>query len=213
MISILVNNQLRTTVSLPAGGIKNVKFSVDDLPDGKLTVKAFSEDSYGNRSGLSTVLVANKDTKGPLIQEKGVSFIISPATDTPMLAIGIRSNEYASLEVSGGDGYSESYDPADWIVSPLLNGTMNVVLYDKTGNASVVNNTAISPAFHVERDATFMESPPRLSGFAKQIALISMLAIVLLLTSAIIIKVRIQHPRMIVSASVVLLLASIIFLW
>lgn len=213
MVSILVNNQVRMTTSLPAGGIENVALNVNDLPDGKLVVKAFSEDEAGKRSGLSQVLIANKDTLGPVVQDKDVSFIISPGTDMPMVAIGILSDEYTSLKISGDNDYSASHVSADWVVSPLLNGTMNIVLYDKAGNASVINDTAISPSFYVERDASFMESPARLSGLVKRVALTSMVLIFLLLSLAIIIKVRIQHPRMIAQVSIVLLLASIIFLW
>lgn len=213
IVSILVNNQVRTTISLSADGIENVKLDVGDLPDGKLVVKAFSEDNDGNRSGLSAVLIANKDTQGPAVQEKDVSFIISPATDTPMIAIRVLSDEYVLLKVSGDDNYSASHDSAGWVVSPLLNGTMNIVLYDKAGNASVINDTAISPSFYVERDVSFMDSPARLSGLVKRAALVSMVVIFLLLSLAIIIKIRIQHPRMIAHASIVLLLASIIFLW
>jgi uncharacterized protein YkwD len=213
IVSILINNQVRMTTSLSADGIGSVKLNVKDLPDGELVIKAFSEDSEGVKSDLSTVLIANKDTQGPVIQERGVSFIISPATDTPTVAIGVLNDEYISLRVGGDNDYNELYEPADWVVSPLLDGTMNIALYDKAGNASIINDASISPSFYVERDTSFMNSSNRLSGLVKRVTLLSIIVILLLLSLAIIIKIRIQHPRMIVSASLVLLLASILFLW
>ena len=206
-VSVLVNNQTQAKRTLDAVGISKLTLLLSDFPDGEIVVKAFAENAAGRRSGYSASQVFIKDTKGPQVEKEALAFIASPATDEPVAWLRVPEGDYTSVGVTTGEEQL-IYDPEEAVVVSL-GKIATLVLSDAVGNVQVISDLTLAPSFYTERDTMYLENPARFSGLAQRVALTVAIVVLLLLTLAIVIRINIQHPRMIARASLIVLLALI----
>ena len=135
-------------------------------------------------------------------------FIASPVTDMPTAPFRAPEGDFASLGVTVG-GEEVIYELREAVVVSLSD-VMTLVLSDVVGNTQVIDNLALAPSFYTERDPVYVTSTARFSDLSRRIALVVMAIILILLALAVVIRINIQHPRMIAHASLVVLLALII---
>ncbi|MFH1353680.1 MAG: CAP domain-containing protein [bacterium] len=207
-VSVLINNQVRAKYVLSAVGVGKLTVQLADIPDGEIVVKAMAENTEGGQSGFSTVQAFTKDTQGPKIDKEALMFIASPATDTPIALLQAPEESFASLSVMVG-GEKKVYKPQEAVVVPL-DEVVTFSLSDEVGNTQVIDSLVLAPAFYTERDPVYVTSTARFSGLSRRVNLVIMAIMLILLALAIVIRINIQHPRMIAHASLVVLLALII---
>lgn len=206
-VNILVNNQMRAKRTLDAAGISKLTMLLNDLPDGEIAVKAFAENAAGARSDYSASQVITKDTKGPQVEKEALAFIASPATDESVALLRVPEGDYTTVGVATDEGQL-IYNPEESVIVSL-GKIASLVLSDAVGNVQVISSLTLAPSFYTERDAMYLENPARFSDLSQRVALTVAIIVLLLLTLAILIRINIQHPRMIAHASLVVLLALI----
>lgn len=214
-VTILINNQERSTVTISQTGEIIHKLALRGLPDGEIVIKSYAEKPSGIKSELSKPLIVQKDTVGPELNPEDLVFVISPATDEAMAAAYLPSNNFASVSVKSDNQLLATISsPVPRIISfPLDTPPIKIEVLDNVGNASSASNITLMPSFYGNPQETKSATPQRASQTAKQTAFIVATLLVILLCLAIFIRINIQHPRMIIQASVVLLLATALFLF
>lgn len=177
---------------------------VDNLPDGTISVWAVAA-REGLVSGESDRLAVVKDAIGPLVEKRNLAFIISPATDDPEALIVLPDEPGISARING-----EAVDTsASGFGKTLLTDDLNLAFSDQAGNEVELAPISLKPQFYTDRDTTYAQPFNRLGQLARRLALVVFLIIAILLILAIMIKIRVQHPKLIVEASIVLVLAML----
>ena len=207
-VSLLVNNQARATLTLPASGTFEHTLSVADLPDGEVIIRAQAQSVAGALSELSPPQVVVKDTEGPAVADAPV-LIASPATDTPTALVRLTAHDYAKLAVVAGQ-QELSFAPDDTVVIPLRLEAAQFTLVDASGNVTALPERNLLPSF-VTEDSSYLDSSARFTQVIRRMTFAALLAILVLLTLAVAIRLHIQRPRMIVHALFVLGLAATLF--
>jgi len=214
-VYVRVGDTVAASAAVPENGRVSVSVPLLDAPDGPLTLSAYVRSADGRSSPLSEPLTAVKDSVGPALTRESLHFLLSPATDHPRLALIPPELAYETLTVAYGREVSV-YRPgavASALVFPLSTQPARITVTDELGNASGVDGQVLAPAFMTERETDFARSPAILGRLSRRLALAIGLVLGILLLGAILIRIRIQHPQMIAHASLVLLLAGVLFFW
>lgn len=205
-IILLLNSQERREANLDAGGVARATLSLTDLPDGDIVVRALALDAAGNRSDLSEPLIVQKDTTGPEIRSESLTFIVSPQTDEPRALLKIEIAGAADVRLTKG-AQETSYTGERAPVVEITEEPILVTAYDKNGNSSRIGEVALQPSFYADADNSYFQSPAKLTGGVRKITLAVIITIAALLSLAVLIRIRIQRPGMIMHAVLVLVIA------
>ena len=191
VIHLLINNQERILVSLPASGETTQLVDVSGVNDGIITVRAYATDAANNISATSSPLSVTKDSTPPLLATSGIYALLSPQSDNPQLALYVGSGDTQSVQVQYGDDQPQTFTAErPVLLDPLVAAT--VVLNDHAGNASPSYILSLAPNYQHEADTSFTRPPGRFSQ-GTRIATAAVFVIVLfLLALAIIIRFSVQ---------------------
>jgi len=212
IIHLLINNQERLRVRLPASGELTQVLDVTAVPDGLFTLRAYATDAAKNTGETSDPIFLTKDSTPPLLSDSNIYGLLSPQSDSPQLALYVGSGETKSVEVQYANNQPETFT-ADQpvLLNPLVAAT--VILNDHAGNASPTYVLSLAPTYQHEADTSFTRSP-RLLTRGTRIATAAVFFIVLILLSlAVLVRFSVQRPALITHASLVLLLAVVLTLW
>lgn len=210
-VSILANLKTIARLTLPASGVLSPSLRLAAVPDGSISLQAFSTSDGGAQSELSTPVSAEKDTQEPNVQRDDVSFVLAPITDQPLVLLQVADREPATIQIASGTDGPRVYTPGELLAVPD-DGKLLVAAVDAAGNQQVLGSFALLPQFAEEARAERAVQPPaRFSQLTRRIgaAIFSVVAVLLLL--AIFIEIRMQRPRMIGHALLVLVLAATLF--
>ncbi len=210
LVTVILNGETRGQTTLDAAGISQLTLNIRDVPDGPVTVKARAANSAGRRSPYSETHTLAKDTQGPRLPRDSLVFVASPATDSPSVLLILPGDGYASAAVRTRDTQLEL--KAQPSAAVPLDNSLAVTLSDEAGNQQIISHFNLSPSFYTERDPHYLEKTARLSRLARWLALSASVVILLLLGAAIVIRINIQHPRMIAHTSLLLVLAAVLLL-
>ena len=192
-VTVLVNNQVRSTFVVPESGTHDVTIPLPDIPDGDVVLRAYAQDAAGNRSELSDPYITHKDTQGPQVGLEAVMFIVSPATDRPEALARIADPAIATLDAA---------------LLSLTTPGARLTARDEWGNANTLEIASLLPSFSAEADTSYLTSPARFSAGVRRITLVTALLVAMLLSAAVVIRIRVQHPGMIMHAIFVLALST-----
>lgn len=209
-VALLVNNQVRATVALQQEGQAVQQVSIADLPDGQLLVRAYATDTVGNQSDATSPVALTKDTAGPHLALEQVSFLLSPASDVPAMA-ALVAGEYTGGHVIQ-DEIRRDFSPHQVIHLLASAGPFDLSLRDEAGNVTTLEHINITPAYASEENQQFLVPPTRFSQLTRRLSAGIAAALAALLLLAILVRIRIQKPSMIAHASMVILLAAVLFL-
>lgn len=207
IVAVLINDVQQAAVTIPASGSAQLTVPLAELPDGELALRAVARDQAGNRSRPSSEYSVTKDTRGPEIEQADVSYIPSPATDTPLAVVHVATTGYAHLAVRTA-GAETVFATADTPKLALGPAPVQLAFFDAQGNAQELTEQRLLPTFAVEADTSYLAGPDTFSRFVWRVTLSAALVIFILLSLAIVIRIQIQRPRMIAHALFVLLLAG-----
>lgn len=208
-VHFLLNNQAHGTVTLNALGNATHAVDLRNFPDGTVVLRVYSVDRAANQSDLSEPLALQKDTQGPALARSDVSFVLSPATDIPLVLINLPPGEYqqATLQQNGQERSFTSQE----VATAAVTHSLALGLVDQAGNSSVVSDISLTPQFAADADQQYLVPPSRFSQLTRRLTAVIFTAIIILLILAILIRIRIQRPALIAHASIVLLLAATLF--
>lgn len=196
-IHILVNQQDRLTLKTDQGGSLVTRLSLDAIPDGVLSLRAFASAGQ-RRSDLTSPLVITKDTSGPALSRENIQFVLAPSFDRPVFLYRVLGagpeTESSWVPVSG------SYDSA------------SISARDEVGNATTVNDIKLLPQFQSLETLHDLRVPEQVIRFSRRFIWTALAAMILLLLMAIIIRIQIQRPGMIGHASLVIFLGLLLLL-
>ncbi len=206
---VLVNNQIRANVALGEDGVAVAQLDVSDLPDGELVLRVYGSDDQGNQSELSDPLVVAKDTTGPLVESDHLQFFVSPAFDTSRAAVIAPAGDYSELTYTQGD---EVILPSGSSLTflPSLEG-VRASLIDDNGNATTLEKLSLAPAFATNPGSDELAAPERFNQLTRRLTAAILSVVMILLILAVVIRVRVQHPALITHATIVILLAAVMF--
>lgn len=211
-IKIAVNDKEVAAVTVLAGGYLMQEVNLTTFADGKLYISAYAVNEEGINSGKTTPIEISKDTTGPDISEEALLFIVSPRTDSPYVLMFIPEGEYTKLSVKqAGINLVSISSPLPISIAFAINSEpVEVATFDELGNLGIVGKIDLLPAIFSDRNIDYGTKAYQFNGAARRLVLIigSILFIMLLL--AILIKIKIQHPRMVTHASLVILLAVVL---
>lgn len=209
---VLVNNQARGVAPLDADGNATFNLNIKDIPDGAITIRAYATDAADNKSGLSEPVLLAKDTTGPLLAREAVSYVLSPMTDSPQWLVTIRAEDISTIAVARG---SEKYSFAGGtrFVLPVSAAPLTLTATDAAGNTSAPYEVTLQPQFTTDNDVTAQTPPAQFNRLTRRLTATVFLVVLILLSLAVLIKIRIQHPTLIGHAALVLLLAASLLLW
>jgi hypothetical protein len=209
-VHILVNDAEYSQVTLPEEGSADVTIDLSEFEDGGLVLHAYSVNNANGRSDLSEPLTVTKHTQGPSLSLEHLSFIISPAFDTGKAALLLPPGDYEQLYASHPQ-HGELASHAHMIVLPSISA-IAVHAVDDLGNVTILEDITIAPQFGTHAYTDNLRAPSRLTQFSRRITAIVAAILILLLLLAVFVRVRIQHPALITHASLVILLAIMLFL-
>lgn len=202
-VTLLVNNVPLQS----AAAVSVLEIDIGNLPDGELVATAYAKDARGNTSPLSNILYVQKDSTGPSLIRSNISFILSPATDAPLVMGRVTAEETAAVQVEGITG-PETHAASKPFVISLTDGELILKGLDELGNSSDSLAIALMPRYSTEADTTVTAPPQRLNRMSRWIIGGATLLILILLSLAIFVRIAIQRPALIAHASLVLLLAA-----
>ncbi|MBI1834048.1 MAG: hypothetical protein HYR90_04470 [Candidatus Andersenbacteria bacterium] len=193
-ITVLANGQAADTINLPPTGQATAAINISSIPDGAVVLRAYAS-GFGRQSELSEGVAITKDTTGPALAFADLSFVISPAFDTAQAAVSLPS-------VNG----SQSIQLID------IRSTETLEARDEHGNVSVVDTTSLKPSFEETAQSAELRAPQRLLQVSRHMSVVVLIVLLVLLSMAIIIRIHVQHPALIMHASLAILLSSVLFL-
>jgi len=206
-VHFLVNNQSRGTVTLDNSGTAQATLEIDDLPDGSFVLSAYSTNG-STQSDLSQRVSVRKDTSAPQLARESLQFLLSPSLNqdlayllTPIV------EEAASLTIDGTRA-----DLTQTFIPVNFSAPLSLQIQDAAGNSTLFPDVLLTPQF-TEHPELASALPASVSKISERIALSLLGVLLLLLTMAILIRVRIQRPALIGHASFVILLSAILFLF
>lgn len=214
-VHVQINQTEVANLTIGELGYAQQEIDLRQFADGQLELTAWAENSDGLASEITSAWKLSKDTTGPNVDQDGLLFIISPETDAPKAELVVPPGEFVKLTVAVGSQLIAQADlPAQSnLVFPLPAGTLEVSVLDEIGNRSVAGIVDLNPSIFTERsNNNSVISAYPFNTIARRLIIAITLMIVTLLLLAVMIKIRIQHPRMITHATLVILLAAILLL-
>lgn len=203
-IKIKVNGEIKLSIIPGTSDSVARTLSLQGIPDGVLSISAFAQRD-GQTSGESEVIAVVKDTLGPDIEKQDVAYVISPATDQPRALAVLPSGNWQSVRINEEEfGIGSRYARIDGVPQDL-----SLVFSDSAGNEKELASITLQPQFFTERDISYLRPSNKLAQLTRQLALVIFLVVAILLILAIIIRIRIQHPKLIAEACLVLVLAML----
>lgn len=186
-VTVLINGQVRvskTIESLP----DQVDIDLNNEPDGELALRA-----YAGNSQLSEPVVVTKDTSGPPLAIDQLPFVLMPAFDAAQAVV--------ALPASGSErlAFIETTSP------------QTIQVADEVGNITKAE-ILLAPHFDPTLTPQELAAPQRIVQLSRQITAVTLVILLALLSLAIFIRVRIQHPSLITHASLAIMLAAVLFL-
>lgn len=194
-VTILMNNQARQTLILPESGTDNLTLALGSFPDGPLILRASAADAAGNRSELSEAVRLAKDTLGPVIAENSLVFALSPAFDRAQVALRVPED----VRVAG--------KTAGWVALGEANEEISLALEDELGNETKLANLRLTPQLAQDANLEELAIPAQAQTLARRVAAVVAASLLLLLSLAVVIHIRVQRPGLIAHTGAVILLA------
>lgn len=213
-VNIVANYHKIAATQISASGSAEITLDLSGLPDGAITIRAFAVDSSRRQSILSDSLTLTKASAGPPIAAADITGLIGPDTDNPTLWLDSANQKIASFEVMADGKRSELKQPRGLI--SLTAASIAIAAKDSAGHAGAPQKLAWQPSFHKTDLAAAASSsliPAQFSKNARQIMAAVAAVIAILLTIAILVRVRVQRPLMIAHSSLVILLALAFLFW
>lgn len=201
-VVLLLNNQIRERILLPASGTATTQLAVGTLPEGSFVVRAYATDAAGNESDMTQALAVTKDTQGPRLAQHDLAFLLSPAISSGQAALRLPGND---AEI---DGKTEG-----WILAGRVEAPLTIRLADSTGNVTELADIQLGPSFLPAESGERAHVPARANQVVRRMAGAVAVTLIVLLLLAILIRIRIQRPALIAHASVVMFLAVLLFLF
>ncbi len=207
-ILISANGTGISTVSIPKSGTLTTSVSLSDVPDGEVILTAASSDDAGNKSGPSEKLALRKDTTGPAILDTNLYFVINPSFDALQAAFQLPSGDYSAARLNDAPLVSQS--SGSWIQTSLAQPLV-LSFSDQRNNVTDVPPIMLAPHFETEGSSYEQEAPSALRYLTRRLAISISLTLSIFLLLAIIIRVNVQRPSLILHTSAVIILATVIF--
>lgn len=205
-----VNGQALTTRVLHSELPVTYSLSVADLPDGNLSILAYTTTSLGGRSDASATLHATKDTAGPTLAVAQIPLVVSPRTDAAQMLVRPNLADTAAFEMVVA-GVTHSVSPLTDFITAIPSAAIAATGIDEAGNRTTVHIATLTPSFATTTPAHELAAPKLLSQLTRRMASVIVVTLLILLFFAIIIRIRIQHAALITHTSLVILLASLFF--
>lgn len=211
-INITVNNQYASTLTLKNGTSASYDLDISSFDDGKLAISAYAVNSDNKTSNKSTPIEIHKDATGPTIEKNELSFLLSPGTDTPEAIMYLPAGKYDQLDIKQSNKKLVSVkSPLPKFISfPVNQQQLQINAYDEIGNTSNVGQFSLLPAIFTERDITTTDHVHWLNDVSRRMLITVGLILLILLTLAVFIRIKIQHPKMITHTTLVILLIFIL---
>jgi len=211
-VAVFVNDQEVIEVLIDVTGSVVQKIDLSQMADGDIALQAVATNESNVQSESSATIELVKDTEGPVVNDEGVAFILSPVTDQPSAILMVPSGEYTGLLITNEATEPLSIEaPLPPLVTFLLpKGKVSVLALDEVGNSSVISEVDLLPAIFTDRNMNYGVTSGGLNLAARRLIIAVAIIVLTLLGLAVIIRVRIQHPRMISHATMVLLLAVLL---
>lgn len=187
-----------------------VELDLSGAADGEVRVTAYAEDAAGNRSE-SAALALIKDTSGPLLASENVRLILLPTIDEPRALVKMLSDDAASYKVAK-NGEESIWPAGETIILPLSESPVTLAARDAHGNAGHAVEVSLTPVFASDANTDYVAPPARFSRASRWLAAIFSVIILILLSIAVLVRIRIQRPALIVHAGAVAVLAMVVFL-
>lgn len=194
-VSVLVNNQLRTVVTMPEAESAPVTLALSHIPDGPVVVRAYATDVSGNVSDISEPTLLAKDTVGPVIEDHALAFLLGSRFDAAVAAVRVPPGVVVRGVTDG------------WTVLSEANGEFTIVVQDEFGNATELPRLTLAPHLASDFELADVTAPARAQVLARRVAMGVAAALLVLLLLAILIHIRVQRFGLIVHTSLVILLA------
>lgn len=201
-----------TSAGVPASGALTLEVPLEQVPDGELLISAYVRSASGVMSAPAEPVTVQKDTSGPQLRRDQLVALAGPATDRLQAALvsPVLGSERLLVRDADGTVYFDGTSAPTFLPFPLQQ-SLTAVAFDAVGNGTTVDGLTVAPAFVTEKP-DFTAPPVRLRQFSRRLALAVGLTVTVLLAAAILIRIRVQHPRMVAHASLVILLAAVFFL-
>ena len=211
-IKIRVNNKDVGTVKVIEGGYLRHEVDLASFDDGKLNISAYALNDDGIRSEEAKAIEIKKDTAGPDISEEELLFVVSPATDFPYVLMFVPDGEYDELliEREGVKLLSVTTPLPNSINFEITSEPVDVKVFDELGNLGVVGKADLLPAIFSGRDVNFKTKATKFNAASRRLVMSVGLVWFVMLLIAVLIKIKVQRPQMIVFTSLVILLALVL---
>jgi uncharacterized protein YkwD len=210
VVKLLVNGLQASEFVLPGTGQDTIELDISDEPDGEIAITAFATDGAGNISEKVSLNTA-KDTTGPLLAKEDLSLVLLPLTDFPQISARVSSTDASSFEI--GDGEGKNVMPVgESLVLSVTDKPISFSARDEIGNTGPSFEVALAPAFAQEGSKEYIAPPAKFSRATRWLAAVFSIIILILLSIAVIVRIRIQRPALIAHAGAVAILAFLVFL-
>lgn len=204
-IHFLANNQEIAQAAADATGTLTHTLDLKHLPDGHVALQSFATDATGNRSAVSETITVTKDTAGPALADRGITVVLSPATDQASALVTVKSEDTVSLTLTDD---TATLPVGQAFLVNRLPEVLSLTLRDAADNQTP-HQLALVPQFNAAADPQSLTPPARLTQSTRLIAIAVMLVVSLLLALAIFVRFNIQRPALIAHSLLVLGLASL----
>lgn len=208
---LLVNSQLRASIDIPADGSIQYTVDVSNISDGNLIVRVYASNDTGSQSDLSEPMIITKDTVGPQIAKEELAFLLGPAPDRAIGAVRLPAGSFSGIRIVLPTGTITSDAAASWITLPAPEEAFDIHVLDEVGNETIISGISLKPQF-ADRGVQEVQVPARFNLFSRRVITTVLVALFILLTLAIFIRIRIQHAGLITHTSLVILLAAALLL-
>ncbi|MEX0650285.1 MAG: CAP domain-containing protein [Candidatus Andersenbacteria bacterium] len=208
-VHVLINSQLRDSVTVSAEGTVTRELNLSNLPDGTVVLRVYSSDSAGNKSSLSDPFTVTKDTSGPEVSADQVRLVIAPQFDTVSATLLPFQESFTAARLAHG---STEVSLASSPTLLSIHDPAIVHVSDESGNETTLELPLLIPQFEFDFKDSELKAPARFSRLTRNMTAAIFITTFILLIVAVLIRVRIQHPALITHASFVVLLAAALFL-
>ncbi len=179
-VILLIGNQERFITTLPETGSLNISIASNQLPPGTLIAKAFTRNTNGVESEVSAAISFTNPKPSPA-PAREYTFALAPAFDQQQVAL------------VGGSSSN---------VWQLLSLRAPITIDNQT--------VQIAPTFTLQENEAARSFAATIANVSRNTTLLVIIAITLLLLLAVVIRINIQHPALIMHTSIVIFLAGIL---
>lgn len=211
-VHILLNSKEYDVITLSNQGTAQQTISLENFPDGTLTIRAYARNSATIASALSDPIQFAKDTGLPSLKSVGVAFALSPLTDRSQVAVNLAGTDADSVVVTHDDS-EYTLLPNNWQMIPTPPAAFTIQLKDSAQNAAAIPFVTLAPQFAITEDQSFPQEAMKYWQVSRRVAGSIFAVIFVLLCMAIFIRIRVQNIPLITHASLVLVLALTLFLF